>query len=166
MRSNLNDDENDPALISKKFWSHVKATSNSSRIPETVSYKGKFRNNLNDQTELFNVFFADQFSDPSNYNIDINFQDDPGNNFSISDRDVRKLLQNVNSNKAQGPDGIHGKILKHCSASIAYHSLLYTLLHIKLGLFLMNGNLLMWFLYIKKVVKQMWRIIVLFLSPV
>ena len=52
MRSNLNDD----ALISKKIWSHVKATSNSSRIPETVSYKGKFRNNLNDQTELFNVF--------------------------------------------------------------------------------------------------------------
>ena len=36
MRSNLDDEDGDPAIISKKFWSHVKATSNSSRIPETV----------------------------------------------------------------------------------------------------------------------------------
>ena len=32
MRNNL-DDNDDPALISKKFWSHVKSTSNTSRIP-------------------------------------------------------------------------------------------------------------------------------------
>ena len=32
MRDNLNDDDNDPSLISKKFWSHVKATSNISEL--------------------------------------------------------------------------------------------------------------------------------------
>ena len=33
---------------------------------------------------------------------------------------VRKLLSSVNSNKTSGPDGIHGKILKNCSESLAY----------------------------------------------
>ena len=126
MRSNLNDDDNDPALVSKKFWSHLKSVSNCSRIPESVSYKGCFRNNLQDQTELFNKFFSDQFSDPSNYDIPINFRNDYGHDFSISHSDVRNLLKNVNSNKAQGPDGIHGMVLKKCALSIAYPlSLIY-----------------------------------------
>ena len=29
-------------------------------------------------------------------------------------------MLNINSNKAHGPDGIHGKILKNCAASLAY----------------------------------------------
>ena len=58
MRSNIiNDDDEDPSLISKKFWSYVKSKSNTSRIPETVSYSGRFKNNVKDQTELFNTFF-------------------------------------------------------------------------------------------------------------
>ena len=108
MRSNLHD-EDDPSLISKRFWSHVKATSNSSRIPETVSYKNKFRSNVKDQAELFNGFFFDQFSDSSTYSIPINFRDDLSNNFFMSHHDIRVLLNKLNSNKAPGPDGIHGK---------------------------------------------------------
>ena len=30
------------------------------------------------------------------------------------------ISPNINSNKASGPDGIHGKILKNCSESLAY----------------------------------------------
>ena len=126
MRSNLNDDDSDPALVSKKFWSHVKKMSNCSRIPETVSYGGRFRNTVEDQSELFNKFFSDQFSDPSMYDIPIDFRNDHEINFIISHHDVRKLLQNLNSNKAQGPDGIHGMVLKKCAFSIAYPlSLIY-----------------------------------------
>ena len=120
MRTNLNNDEDDPALVSKKFWSYVKATSNSNRIPETVSYNGRFRNTINDQAELFNEYFSDQFSEPSNYSIPVDFRNDTGLEFSISHLDVRHLLKNINANKAQGPDGISGKILKHCAISIAY----------------------------------------------
>ena len=47
-------DESDPALISKKFWSHVKSKTNSHRIPETVNYGPRFRNNPKDQADLFN----------------------------------------------------------------------------------------------------------------
>ena len=114
------EDENDTSLIPKKFWSHVKSTSNSSRIPETVSYNGRFRSNPKDQGELFNKFFFEQFSDPSQYNIDINFQNDTRSEFKISTFGIMKLLKNINTNKAPGPDGIHGKVLKMCSKTIAY----------------------------------------------
>ena len=98
------------------------------RIPEIVSYKSHFRNNVKDQTDLFNKFFSDQFSDPSNYDIPINFHDDHGAHLSYSHRDVRNLLLKLDSNKAQGPDGIHGKVLKNCAVSIAYPlSLIYNI---------------------------------------
>ena len=112
--------EDDPALIKKKFWSHVKATSNSSRIPESISYKGRFRNNIKDQADLFNTYFYDQFSESSNYDIPIDFRDASGLKLSFSLQEVRHLLKSLNSNKARGPDGIHGKILKNCAFSIAY----------------------------------------------
>ena len=36
-------DDDDPALITKKFWSHVKSSSNLHRIPESVYFKNKIR---------------------------------------------------------------------------------------------------------------------------
>ena len=54
------------------------------------------------------------------YNIPLDFSNDPGLEFSISHIDVRNLLKNLNANKAQGPDGIHGKIFKNCAVTIAY----------------------------------------------
>ena len=117
MRNNF-DDNDDPALISKKFWSHVKSTSNTSRIPETVSYGKKYCTSLGDQAELFNQFFADQFTSPSNYDISIDYQGDT--DLSVSQNSVFFLLKTMNANKALGPDGIHGKILKNCATSLAY----------------------------------------------
>ena len=120
------EDEMDPAIVSKKFWSHLKTTSGSSRIPESVNYNGRFRNNPVDQSKLFNDYFADQFSSASNYNIRINFENDGINDIEFNFRHVRKLLRRANVNKAPGPDRIHGKILKNCSGSLAYPlSLIY-----------------------------------------
>ena len=120
MQSNFND-ESDPALISKKFWNHLKSTSGSCRIPETVCYGNRFRNNQQDQAELFNEYFADQFSEGSNYDIDIDFSNDSAElNVDFSHQRIRSLLKKVNVNKAAGPDSIHGKILKHCACSISY----------------------------------------------
>ena len=119
MSSNFEEEAN-PDLISKKFWTHLKASSNSSRIPETVSYNGKFRNNPVDQSELFNAYFADQFSEPSLYNISINYHPEPNGGLQITHQNIRKLLKNINVNKSPGPDGIHGKVLKNCAVSISY----------------------------------------------
>jgi len=119
IRDNLFNND-DPALITKKFWAHVKYQSNSCRIPNCVSYDNQFRFNPKDQAELFNKFFFDQFSDASSYNVDISYENDSDYYIDFDHRKVRKLLSNINSNKAQGPDGIHGKILKNCSLGLAY----------------------------------------------
>ena len=119
MISNFKDDD-DPALISKKFWSHVKSTSKSSRIPGTVNYHGKFRNNSKDQAEMFNEYFEEQFSAVSGYDVDIDYHRDSENDIDFSISRIRKILKDVNVNKAAGPDGVHGKVLKNCRESIAY----------------------------------------------
>ena len=119
IRDNLFNND-DPVLITKKFWSHFKYQSNCCRIPNCVSYSGKLRFKPKDQVELFNSFFFNQFSDPSLYDTDISYANDVDFDIDFDHRDVRKLLSNINSNKAQGPDGIHGKILKNCSVGLAY----------------------------------------------
>ena len=110
----------DPAIITKKFWAHVKFQSNSCRIPNCMSYQDQLRHEPSQQAEIFNTFFYNQFSDPSNYDVDISYSNDSDFDIEFDHRAVRKLLSDINSNKAQGPDGIHGKILKHCAVGLAY----------------------------------------------
>ena len=76
METNLNDDEKDPALISKIFWTHLKSTNKSTRIPESMHYNSQYRNNPKDQATLSNQFFADQFSEASSHDIDIDWHNE------------------------------------------------------------------------------------------
>ena len=153
----------DPALITKKFWSHVKFSSKSQRIPERMYLNGCYRSSNLDKANLFNTYFCDQFSDSSSYNIHIsNYDNDIDLDFSH--RDIRRLLSNINSNKANGPDAINGKILKFCAASLSlYHThyLYYLNYHIIQAVSQMNGNLQMLFLSIKRAPRKMLKIIVL-----
>ena len=109
MRDNLYSDDHDSALITKKFWSHVKSTSKSSRIPEFVTHDEITRSCPKHQAELFNEFFYQQFSEASNYSIPIDFSDDNRFDVDFDHTKIRKLLAKINSNKAHGPDAIHGK---------------------------------------------------------
>ena len=118
MRLNV-EDPSDRSLISKKFWSHVKSKSKSTRIPETVRYGDRVRNSPAEQASLFNEYFSAQFSQASNYDIDI----DMGSNSSFMDLtfhqlDVMLFLKEINPGKAAGPDGIHGEVLKNCATSL------------------------------------------------
>ena len=119
MRLNVEDDS-DTALISKKFWTHVKSKTKSTRIPETVRYGNHFRNNPMDQANLFNEYFYAQFSDKSDYNIDISYENDHFNDFRIHCDEIFLILKNIKPGKAAGPDGIHGYVLKNCAGSLAY----------------------------------------------
>ena len=132
IRDNLLGDDNDSNRITKKFWSYVKSKSNSHRIPENVYLNNTFRSNVTEQAELFNNHFYNQFSTPSQY--DIEADDNHDNNIAdsididINHTRIRKILLDLNVNKAQGPDGIHGKILKNCAINISYPlSLLFKL---------------------------------------
>ena len=99
--------------------SYLKSTSNSTRIPETVSYNGRFRSNTKDKADLFNKYFSEQFSSPSDYGININMENDPNINTYFNESDIYNLARKLNANKAAGPDKIHGKILKFCAKGLA-----------------------------------------------
>ena len=119
MRLNVEDDT-DPSLISKKFWKYVKSKTKSTRIPETVWYKDKFRNDSQEQADLFNEFFFSQFSSESKYDIDISFNaNDRFSSIKFHELDVLLLLKEINPSKAAGPDGLHGMVLKNCAAALS-----------------------------------------------
>ena len=112
--------ENDN-LISKRFWTYVKSNTNSSRIPETVHYQGKFRSDVIDKCELYNKFFCDQFSEASRYNVGVDSSTISSENVHfIKSSQVKGFLRQIKPNKAPGPDGISGHILKHCSDSLYF----------------------------------------------
>ncbi len=52
MRDNLYNSD-DPALITKKFWSHVKSHSKSNRIPECMYLNSRYRSQPTEKAELF-----------------------------------------------------------------------------------------------------------------
>ena len=106
-------------LINKNFWSYVKSKSNSHRIPEVVSYKDSIRSDPQGQCDIFNKFFNDQFTGESEYDIDIDYSNDHLFQLNFDSSHIEELLKSLNPNKAQGADNIHGKILKHCSASLS-----------------------------------------------
>ena len=118
MRDNF-DDINDPLSISKKFWSYVKSCSNSHRIPHNINYDNCHKTEPKEKAELFNEFFCDQFSEASKYNICIDKLNCPEFEIDFDIMEICNLLRNINPNKAHGPDGIHGKILKNCSATLS-----------------------------------------------
>ena len=160
MKSNLVDDH-DPALIPKKFWAHVKSTSNSTRIPNCVNYGGRFRNNEADQAELFNRYFYDQFTTPSKYDIPINYIGDNLSIFSkfeISRSTIIRFLKNLDTSKAPGPDGIHGKVLKSCATAIAYPLYLIFNKSFQTGSIPDEWKLANVVPVFKKVIKHLWRI--------
>ena len=116
MNSNFSDKQSENA-ITKKFWSYVKSSSNTHRIPETVHHNDTFRVDYKGQANLFNNFFRDQFSSPSKYDIQINYSGNHDISFSVPQ--IEKFLKNLDPNKAPGPDRIHGKILKNCAKNLA-----------------------------------------------
>ena len=79
-----------------------------------------FCNKPSAKAEFFNNYFYDQFSGPSVYNINIGWSNDQVFDIDLDQNKVRKLLLNIISNKASGPDGIHGKILKYYANTLTY----------------------------------------------
>ena len=118
MRANLDTDNRN--ILHKKFWSHVKSTTKSTRIPEVVSYGGKTASEPIEKAKLFNDYFRRQFSNVSDYSTDIDFQNDSNFNIDFSESRIKSILSALDVNKAQGPDGINRVVLKHCSDSLAY----------------------------------------------
>ena len=116
MRTNLCDLQRN--LLTKKFWSHVKSKTKSTRIPEVVYQNGKCSSNSQDKANMFNQFFFQQFSAESLYDVDIDFTNDEKFNTDFNPNSIKNLLQNNDINRAQGPDNLNGAIFKNCSDTL------------------------------------------------
>ena len=112
MKANLVDSSN-PQAITKKFWSFVKSNSNTSRIPNEVHYNRIYANSDQKQADLFNKYFFEQFSHPSTYDIDIDFDRCNFKNFYFDVNGIINILKSLNVNKSPGPDDISGLVLKN-----------------------------------------------------
>ena len=110
--------ERDPNLISKKFW-NIKSTSKSHRIPEVLHHGSNFSNDTKAKANMFNKFFFD-LSFSSTYNVSIDFTRDNDFDINFSATRVHSLLNNIDVNKASGPDDIPGIVLKTCSNHLEY----------------------------------------------
>ena len=119
MRDNILVDDSNSDLISKRFWSHVQSRNKSTRIPEVVHRNENYRSDVSDQAELFNEYFYDQFSSPSNYDISIDYSVDGKFDIDFNSNKIESLLMNISVNKAMGPDGLSGKVLKCCAKSLS-----------------------------------------------
>ena len=120
MKDNFMDDE-DSNLITKKFWSYVKSNSNSHRIPELVHHNNIYRSEPLQQADLFNNYFYSQFSEESSYDINIEHSRYDGvPEIDFNSRRIEKIFSKLNVNKAVGPDGIHGRVLKNCATVLSY----------------------------------------------
>ena len=113
MRANF--DTENRNMLTKKFCFHIKTKNKSTRIPEVVSCGAIATSDPTTKANLFNDYFRKQFSEPSSYDIDINFQNNCNFDVDLSFCRIKSILNNLDINKAQGPDNINGTVLKHCS---------------------------------------------------
>ena len=98
MRVNL--DYYDRNILTKKFWSHVKSSRNSSRIPEVASYEGLTANEPLAKANMFNKYFYKQFSEPSHYETNIHFTNYSSFDIDFSASRIKPLLDSLDINKA------------------------------------------------------------------
>ena len=102
---------------SKTYWSLLNSFLNNKKIPliPTLFHENKFVTDFKEKAELFNSFFAKQFSLiknnrklPSHLHY---FTDNRLSSVRLSQNDIAKIIQNLDPNKAHGHDNtsIHKK---------------------------------------------------------
>ncbi len=112
----------------KRFWSFFKLKSKISNVPGKVSMKiGEtetvYVDEKTDIANMFNQYFASIFTkdqDGSFEQKDISHNIIPIiDNVTLSEEDIVAVIKNLDSNKAQGPDGIRVRLLKETAMQIA-----------------------------------------------
>ena len=119
----------------KRFWSFFKLKSKVSHIPGKVSRQlnegeGKRRSyaeNSIDIANAFNEYFASIFTQDTDNLETKHYQDEYDHletngmltDIELSEDEVLSVLRNLDQNKAQGPDGIPGRLLIETAYQIA-----------------------------------------------
>ena len=114
---------NDPNTGQKSYWSILKRLLNKTKIPSIppILVDGVFETDFKKKAGLFNVFFSDQCNifDNGSTLPEVSFKTDKRiSSFDCTSNEILKIVNDLNSNKAHGHDGISIKMIKICSSSI------------------------------------------------
>ena len=103
----------------KKLWSYIRSKrTDNTGISDLKQGETLIQNPLT-KANMFNTFFSQVFSTPSTtVHVDLNPKH-PMPKIHITKAGVLKLLLNIKENKATGPDGIPGNLLKICANELA-----------------------------------------------
>jgi len=119
----LGNNLNHPNTSPKSYWKIINRVMNKSRAPKVppILVNNEFISNCIEKAKLFNEFFTNQCKLINNSSTLPQFTyltDKRIDQISILDKDILSLIRNINPNKASGSDGISGKMLLLCDASV------------------------------------------------
>ena len=108
----------------KKMWSYIKSKKQEHvSIPDIKDKNNTMTSDPQKKAQIIHEQFDSVYSDPTS-KITPNFEESERlptmPNIEINYNGILKLLQNINPNKAVGPDQIPGKFLKLCCDEMAF----------------------------------------------
>ena len=99
---------------SKIFWSYVRQkTTMREAIPALIKLIGMLTDTDDEKTEVLSNFFASVFTDepPGNWEISPPPTASIDDNLGLTMIDIREELNQLDTSKSPGPDGIHPRVL-------------------------------------------------------
>ena len=114
----------EPSTSPKTYWSVLKSFHHNKKIPciPPILHENSFVKNFKEKAKLFNSFFAKQCSIIDNGSEIPSFLHPKTrkslSNITFTEKDIEKIIQNLDSNKAHGHDMISIRMLKICGKSI------------------------------------------------
>ena len=106
---------------SKPFWKYVKSRKQDNIGVAPLKKQGQLVNDSKEKAQILLEQFASVFTRRTNNTLpDTNIRiKDPIQQITIRTEGVKKLLLNINTSKASGPDNIPNRILKQCAEQLA-----------------------------------------------
>ena len=122
--NNLSIKLNDPLLAPKTYWSILNRFLGKHKVPliPPLLENGKFVTNFSDKANIFNNFFAMQCTTINNDSIlppFVSLTNKTLEGFDIKVDNIIKILNNLQTNKAHGWDGISAQMVKLCGIEIS-----------------------------------------------
>ena len=114
----------DPSTSPKTYWSVLKSFHNNEKIPYIlpIFHENRFLTNFKEKADLFNCFFAKQWSiidNGSEIPSILHLKTDKYlSNIAFTEKDIVKVIQNLDLNKYHGNDMISIRMLKICGKSV------------------------------------------------
>lgn len=106
----------------KRFWSYVKASTSKTVSPNFIRDGQSFITNICTKANMLNTYFHSVFSPAKTAPVSPEPPEATGNtppSIQLSISEVTKVLEQLDPNKACGPDGIPGALLKNTAQEIA-----------------------------------------------